>query len=267
MTPIRIIAGDEHSYASNERLPTVSAGVVLIADDHSTVAEALALALASRGLTAETTDDLRVDHLVRTVASVRPTVVTLDLYHGFGEPTTVAAIPPIRRLGASVVVLTGSTRDADAAAALAAGAAAVVHKGAALGDALEVIAAVARDSDPDPAAPASPPVQAPRDAALARVASLSRRETHVLTALARGATAAEIAAANHVAIATVRSQIHAVLTKLGVRSQLAAVHLAHEAGLVRTATKVTDTIINFVDAGLAPPLVRSTRATGGAGGC
>ena len=243
----------------------MSAPIVLVADDHITVAEALVLALEDRGLRAETTDDLRVDHLVTTVAAVRPTVVVLDLYHGWGEPTTVAAIPAIRRLGASVVVLTGSRREQDRAAVIAAGAAAVVHKGVPLGDTLEVIAAVARDDGPP--APASERVQAPRDAALARLASLSRREAHVLAALARGATASEIAEIEHVAVATVRSQIRAVLTKLGVRSQLAAVHLAYEAGLAGAATEVTGTFINFDDAGSVRRLVPSTRRTGGAGDC
>jgi DNA-binding CsgD family transcriptional regulator len=52
----------------------------------------------------------------------------------------------------------------------------------------------------------------------------------VLAHLVNARTADEIAAAEFVSMATVRSQIQAVLRKLGVNSQLAAVALANERG-------------------------------------
>jgi DNA-binding NarL/FixJ family response regulator len=55
---------------------------------------------------------------------------------------------------------------------------------------------------------------------------LTPRESVVLGALTDGLSAEEIAEAHFVALTTVRSQIRAVLHKLGVRSQLAAVALA-----------------------------------------
>jgi len=60
-----------------------------------------------------------------------------------------------------------------------------------------------------------------------RFAALTGREQDVLGALISGRSAAEIAAADRVSITTVRSQIQAILTKLEVTSQLAAVALAH----------------------------------------
>ncbi|TDD18294.1 helix-turn-helix transcriptional regulator [Nonomuraea diastatica] len=60
-----------------------------------------------------------------------------------------------------------------------------------------------------------------------RFFGLTPREQHVLGALIAGRSAAEIAVANQVSMPTVRSHIRAVLTKLGVSSQLAAVALAH----------------------------------------
>jgi DNA-binding NarL/FixJ family response regulator len=45
-----------------------------------------------------------------------------------------------------------------------------------------------------------------------------------------GASAEEIANASLVSLPTIRSQIRAVLQKLGVRSQVAAVAAAHRAG-------------------------------------
>lgn len=61
------------------------------------------------------------------------------------------------------------------------------------------------------------------------LALLSPREQVVLGSMMCGLSAAEIAEEHFVAVTTVRSQIRSILTKLNVRSQLAAVALAHEA--------------------------------------
>jgi DNA-binding CsgD family transcriptional regulator len=60
-----------------------------------------------------------------------------------------------------------------------------------------------------------------------RFARLTHRERDVLAGMLTGLSAAEIAEAQRVSMATVRSHIRAVLTKLGVSSQLAAVALAY----------------------------------------
>lgn len=60
-----------------------------------------------------------------------------------------------------------------------------------------------------------------------RFSALTPRERDVLGELLAGRSAARIAEADQVSLATVRSHIRAVLTKLGVSSQLAAVALAH----------------------------------------
>ena len=52
----------------------------------------------------------------------------------------------------------------------------------------------------------------------------------MLGALIDGMSAEEIAEADFVALTTIRSQIRAILQKLGVRSQLAAVAKANRAG-------------------------------------
>ena len=65
---------------------------------------------------------------------------------------------------------------------------------------------------------------------LAPFEQLTDREREVLLALSRGLPAEEIAASLFVSIATVRTHIRAILQKLGVKSQLAAVTLALRAG-------------------------------------
>jgi len=59
---------------------------------------------------------------------------------------------------------------------------------------------------------------------------LTEREQSVLAELMEGHCAEEIAKAAFVSISTVRSQIKAILQKLGVNSQLAAVALTRRAG-------------------------------------
>jgi len=60
-----------------------------------------------------------------------------------------------------------------------------------------------------------------------RFAMLTPREQDVLGALVTGKSAVEIAESDCASVATVRSQIRGILTKLGVSSQLAAVALTH----------------------------------------
>jgi DNA-binding NarL/FixJ family response regulator len=59
---------------------------------------------------------------------------------------------------------------------------------------------------------------------------LSPRERDVLRALAQGGSVADIAQRAFVSVATVRTQVRAILQKLGVSSQLEAVALAHRLG-------------------------------------
>ena len=59
---------------------------------------------------------------------------------------------------------------------------------------------------------------------------LTEREQVVLAELIEGHCAEDIAKAAFVSISTVRSQIKAILQKLGVNSQLAAVAMARRAG-------------------------------------
>jgi two-component system, NarL family, nitrate/nitrite response regulator NarL len=69
---------------------------------------------------------------------------------------------------------------------------------------------------------------------------LSPREQEVLFALMKGKTARDICEQDYVSMPTVRSQIHSILSKLGVRTQLAAVVVAYRNGWVPESMRPTD---------------------------
>jgi DNA-binding CsgD family transcriptional regulator len=69
-----------------------------------------------------------------------------------------------------------------------------------------------------------------RRAEAAALQSLTPAEGDALQGMMAGLTATEIAAESHRSINTVRSQIKAVLGKLGVQTQLTAVAMAHRSG-------------------------------------
>jgi DNA-binding NarL/FixJ family response regulator len=65
---------------------------------------------------------------------------------------------------------------------------------------------------------------------------LTPRERQVLGRLIEGNSVRDIARANVVSEATVRTQVKSILGKLEVSSQLAAVGLAHQVGWQRQTT-------------------------------
>lgn len=218
---------------------------VVLVDDHQLLAQALAASLAASGLAAEVHPPPRGPdlhgELVAELAADPPAVVVVDLHLGAGDPTggdrLVGELAPV----APVLVLTAEEDRARWGRCLRSGAWAVVSKQRPLPDLVAAVEAVAAGEDVlrarERAALLVAADRAEREEAerLAPFRALTPRERAVLDALVEGVAAADIAAGACVSEATVRSQIRAVLTKLGVRSQLAAAAAARRAGWARDA--------------------------------
>jgi len=205
---------------------------VLVVDDQSLMAMGLQLALSGRGWDVETSSGPTAEHVVAHARQFQPQCVLLDIHLGNGTGSGIELIRPLMSTGANVVMLTAESRRMVLAECIEAGAVGWIGKGATLDEVDSTISHVLDGGTiigrGDRAALLDE-LRLERAGALRAQATFERlthREALVLGALIDGLNADEIADAHYVALTTVRSQIRAVLQKLGVRSQLAAVAVA-----------------------------------------
>jgi DNA-binding NarL/FixJ family response regulator len=213
-----------------------AAARVLIVDDHELLATSLALALRQQGMEVDTVAGPGVDDVVDATRRAAPVLVLLDLDLGPGLGSGVDLIEPLMAAGGRVVVMTGVVEPARLAVCVEAGAVGIVGKAAGFAELVDAVRRVAGGEDLMTAGYRQrvlSDLHAARRADHDRLAPferLSPREQVVLSRLVVGEAAEAIAATSFVSLATVRSQIRSVLTKLGVTSQLAAVAVARSAG-------------------------------------
>ena len=212
---------------------------VLIVDDHELVGTSLLLSLRSEGLEAHLVCRGGADAILATAERLTPGLVLLDLDLGrdaAGRPLDgTRLVPPLSSAGWTVIILSGSSDHVGIGSALDAGAVAWVPKNAPLPALLAAVRAAHEGR------PAMAPERRERLVALSRERSteraalatklgkLTQREREVLAQLAQGRRAQTVADHFVVSLATVRTQIRAVLTKLEVSSQLEAVALYRRA--------------------------------------
>jgi two-component system, NarL family, nitrate/nitrite response regulator NarL len=211
-------------------------GRLLIVEDHALVAVGLQLALTARGWDVEITDGPTAAAVIDHAQRFQPQCVLLDIRLGAEVGSGIDLIAPLRATGAEVVMLTAETRRAVLAACLEEGAAGWICKDAFLDEVVATLGDVLAGTPLIGRATRETLVdelrieRASMRKALSPFERLTLRERRVLAALVDGLSAEEIAEAHFVALTTVRSQIRAVLQKLGVRSQLAAVAHANRVG-------------------------------------
>jgi two-component system nitrate/nitrite response regulator NarL len=213
---------------------------VLIIEDHALLAQTLVIALNAEGCRARVADLSSRATLLQQVRALRPGVVLLDLDLGaLGDGVDV--VTALTELGARVLVVSGTTDPMRLAETVERGAVGFLSKQVPfeqlLSTVLDVVAqrpvlSTARRYDLMAELRSA---RAARGRDLAPFKTLTPKERSVLAGLAQGERVETIAAAAVVSEATVRSQIRAVLAKLGVNSQLEAVALAWNVGWVPTA--------------------------------
>ncbi|HEX6235568.1 MAG TPA: response regulator transcription factor [Acidimicrobiales bacterium] len=209
---------------------------ILVVEDHPLVVTGLELALRARGWQVATASGPDAEAVVAQAREFRPDCVLLDLHLGEDLGSGVALIGPLRAAGAPVVMLTAETDPLLLASCVEAGAEGWIGKDAFLDRVVASIEDVlagrpllgvaAREALLDD-------LRVRREGltrALSPFEQLTPRERTVLGYLVEGMSVDEIATADCVSVATVRSQVRAILQKLGVRSQLAAVAMANRAG-------------------------------------
>ena len=208
---------------------------VVIASDLRLVAEAVAAALSSRGLRVTVlawARGLRGEPVPRQLESAAVDVAVL-LYDVDMSLRMTEASALIRSWSGPWLVLTGTSPGPAWGGLRIAGAAAVRPSDLPLAEVEALIRRLAA-GEPDPEAAALQEhvlswraVQAQHGELQRRLDSLAPRELQVLMLLQEGVRVQGIARRLGLSETTVRSQVRAVLRKLGVRSQLRAVAMLH----------------------------------------
>jgi DNA-binding NarL/FixJ family response regulator len=209
---------------------------ILIVDDQRLLADSLSVTLRMEGFDPVVAAIADPAALLDSIRGDPPALVLLDLDLGDRLGDGADLVAPCVAAGARVLVMTGTKDRWWIASAVERGALAALDKAIPVEELVEVVMAAARGET----------VLAPADRArllvdlhshrsirrreLAPFETLTPREQQVLRALSAGLTVPRIAQSWVVSEATVRSQVHAVLRKLGVRSQLEAVAAATRAG-------------------------------------
>lgn len=206
---------------------------VLICDDHPVFRDGLRLLLGELG--AEVVGESATgEEAVDAAIELLPDVVVMDLHlpglSGIEATRAIRTAQP----GIGVLVLTMLDDDTTLLAALRAGANGYLLKGAGHADVGRALTAVA-NGDMMVAAEVAQRLRAGLDGAHAATPfpQLSRREQEVLDLVARGRSNEQIARALFLSVKTVRNNVSAILTKLGVDNRAAAVALARDGGLGR----------------------------------
>jgi DNA-binding NarL/FixJ family response regulator len=216
--------------------PSTRALRIALIDDHQLLTESLALALQLEGVVTILPDLSDRDALTSEVVAARPDLVLLDLDLGGAIGDGSMLVAPLVAAGCRVLVVSASNDQEQVGRAMEIGAAGVLRKDVPFTRLLDAALAAARGEDVmaqgarQRLLDEARAIRTRRAEDLKPFQRLSAREAEVLRALALGQAVGAIAVAAYVSEATVRSQVRAVLTKLGVCSQLEAVALAHRHG-------------------------------------
>jgi DNA-binding NarL/FixJ family response regulator len=215
---------------------------VVLADDQPLVRSGLRVLMADHPDLEIVGEAATGVEAVQLVTDISPDVVVMDIrmpgMDGIEATRRITAGPATTR----VLVLTTFDEDDHVYGALRAGASGFVVKDMAVDDILAAIRVVAAgDALIAPGVtrrliadfvgrPEAAPKRSPRP-----VEGITEREREVLTLVGRGRSNTEIAEDLFITVATAKSHVSRLLTKLGARDRVQLVITAYEAGLVTPA--------------------------------
>lgn len=216
---------------------------VVLADDQELIRSGLRALLEARGVDVlAEAEDGRV--AVEATRSHRPDVLVMDIRMPVMDGIAATREVVAAGLSSRVLILTTYDLDEYVYEALRAGAAGFMLKATPadrLVDAIDIVAAGEALLAPSLTQRLiaehvrRPP---PSTGVPEKLRELTEREQEVLLFLARGLSNDEIAATLVVSLATVKTHVNRILTKLGIRSRAQAVVTAYETGLVRPGEPV-----------------------------
>jgi two-component system, NarL family, nitrate/nitrite response regulator NarL len=207
---------------------------LLILDGNLLTAEAVALALIQMTFAVRFVIPVTPEH-VRDVVPWQPAVALIDI-DSVDMATSLECVAILCGAGVPVGVMSGERDTRSHAECVNAGVCFVVDKKAPLTELTDAVKRLIAgevllgDDTRQQLTESFRRELRVRDARLAPFEVLTNREKYVLSELMGGHNADTIARRSSVSISTVRSQIKAILQKLGVNSQLAAAGLARQAG-------------------------------------
>jgi DNA-binding NarL/FixJ family response regulator len=174
-------------------------------------------------------------HVLASVLATRPGAVVVNADLG-PYCNAIELMANLATRGAAVIAVADDTDEAHSGHCLAVGARIVIPKSAPLSTMVSVIRRLSRGErvldlpERERLLWVYRQRSAQRRECLERLNLLSPQEAEVLLHLIEGHTVREIASHRVVSECTVRTQVKAILGKLGVSSQLSAVAVAHAAG-------------------------------------
>lgn len=211
---------------------SITYGRVLVVHTHAVVGAGLQLALSKRSWQVKATSGPTPTDITDAARRFQAHCALVDVHLHHGDGGGINLIAPLVAEGTRVVMLTAERRRVVLAECLEAGAAGWIDLNSDL-DAVDSALQDVIDGRPiigrNQRAEFLELLRLERSAtrrASATFELLTPREVGVLVALTDGLSADDIAREHYVSVATIRSQIRAVLQKLGVRTQLAAVAIA-----------------------------------------
>ncbi|MBW3605507.1 MAG: LuxR C-terminal-related transcriptional regulator [Actinobacteria bacterium] len=208
---------------------------VILIEDHDLLAQTLQVALKAEDVeVVRVWGEDRVDLLAQSRV-LAPGLLLLDFDLGDQIGVAFGLIEPLTTAGLTVVMLTGERNPLVLAQCLEEGAVGVMNKSVSFDELVEQIHAVLEGEalmtrhEREELLSRLRLHRAERDHELRAFNELTAREGEVLGELMQGKAADTIAEESVVSVATIRTQIRSILSKLGVNSQLAAVARAQQA--------------------------------------